>query len=117
MIPEVSHCLETHKLITICARQLDKHDKDLALMHEWILKSQFTSIADFECRFTHTIRDFDFKPGSLVLVLNKKIEPASNTKCKPHYFGPMVVVSHSQNGSYRLAEVDGTISKLKFTAF
>ena len=29
----------------------------------------------------------------------------------------MVVVSRSQNGSYRLAEVDGTVSKLKFAAF
>ena len=29
----------------------------------------------------------------------------------------MVVVSRSQNGSYHLVEVDGTISKLKFTMF
>ena len=29
----------------------------------------------------------------------------------------MVIVSRSQNGSYRLAEVDGTVSKLKFAAF
>ena len=117
MIPEVSHCLETHELIAIRTCQLAKHDKDLTLMHEWILKSRFTSIADFECCFTHTIRDVDFKPGSLVLVLNKKIEPASNAKCKLHYFGPMVVVSCSQNGLYCLTEVDGTILKLKFAMF
>ena len=86
-------------------------------MHEQILKSRFASITDFEHRFAHTIRDFDFRPGSLVLILNKKIEPTSNAKCKPRYFGPMVVISCSQNGSYRLAEVDGTVSKLKFTAF
>ncbi len=29
----------------------------------------------------------------------------------------MVVVRHMQNGSYRLAELDGTISNLRFTAF
>ncbi|KAG2080000.1 uncharacterized protein F5147DRAFT_591826, partial [Suillus discolor] len=58
-----------------------------------------------------------FKPGTLVLVLNKKVEAASNAKCKPRYFGPMVVVSHSPNGPHRLTEVDGTLSKLKFAAF
>ena len=86
-------------------------------MQEHVLKSCLASVTDFERQFTNTIRDYDFKPGSLVLVLNKKIEPASNAKCKPHYFGPMVVISCSQNGSYRLAEVDGSISKLKSAAF
>ena len=101
--------------MTAC--QLAKRDEDLTSMHECLLKSHFTSIADFECHFTNTIHDFDFKPGSLVLVLNKKIEPASNTKCKLRYFGPMVVVSRLQNESYRLAEVDSAVSKLKFAAF
>ncbi|KIM50305.1 hypothetical protein SCLCIDRAFT_34427 [Scleroderma citrinum Foug A] len=75
------------------------------------------SVSNFERRFATTIRDFDFKPGSLVLVLNKKVQPASHAKCKPRYFGPMVVISCSQNGSYHLAEVDGTVSKLKFVTF
>jgi hypothetical protein len=29
----------------------------------------------------------------------------------------MVVISRSQGGSYRLAEIDGAVSKLTFTAF
>ena len=117
MAPEIYHRLETHDLIALRASQLAKCEEDLASMHERLLKSRFTSIADFERRFANSIHNFNFKPGSLVLVLNKKIEPASNAKCKPRYFGPMVVVSRSQNGSYRLAEVDGAISKLKFAAF
>jgi len=63
------------------------------------------------------IHEYDFKPGTLVLVLNKKIEAASNAKCKPRYFGPMVIISHSTNGSYHLSEIDGSVSKLKFAAF
>jgi len=87
------------------------------LAHKRLLNSHLTSAKDLERRFANTIQDFDFQPGALVLVLNKKIEATLNAKCKPHYFGPMVVVSRSQGGSYRLAEVDGTISKLKFAAF
>jgi len=117
MIPDISQRLDTAELIAIRARQLAKRDDELASMHDRLLKSCFTSIADFERRFATTICDFDFKPGSLVLVLNKKVEPASNAKCKPRYFGPMVVVSRSHNGSYRLAEVDGMVSRLKFAAF
>jgi hypothetical protein len=75
------------------------------------------SIADFEQRFTHAICNYNFQPGALVLVLNKKIEAASNAKCKPRYFGPMVVVSCSTGGSYHLAELDSLVSRLKFTTF
>jgi len=117
MILDISQHLDTADLIAIRARQLAKQDDELASMHDRLLKSCFASIADFEHRFATTICDFNFKPGSLVLVLNKKVEPASNAKCKPRYFGPMVVVSRSQNRSYHLAEVNGTVSRLKFTAF
>ncbi|EIW84691.1 hypothetical protein CONPUDRAFT_48824 [Coniophora puteana RWD-64-598 SS2] len=116
-LPEISTRVGTSDLIAIRARQLAKRDEDLQLIHDRVLKARYSSIRDFEKRFKNTIHDYDFAPGALVLVLNKKIEPASNAKCKPRYFGPMLVVSRSRNGSYRLAEVDGTLSKLKFAAF
>jgi len=117
LLPEITSSVDSATLIAIRARQLAKREDDLAEIHTRVLRSRFASITDFERRFASSIHDYNFDPGSLVLVLNKKIEPLSNAKCKPRYFGPMVVVRRAQNGSYRLAEVDGSVSKLKFAAF
>ena len=117
LLPDFNSILTTDELISLRARQLAKRDDDLAYIHERILASRYSSVRDFERRFANTISDRTFKPGDLVLVLNKKIEPSSNAKCKPRYFGPMIVVSRNMNGAYHLAEVDGSVSKLKFAAF
>jgi hypothetical protein len=117
LLPDIPAKISMSHLIAIHARQLAKQEEDLADIHAHVLKSRFTSIRDFERQFSWTIHDYDFKPGTLVLVLNKKIEPASNAKCKPRYFGPMVMVSCSPNGPYHLTEVEGTLLKLKFTTF
>jgi hypothetical protein len=117
LLPNINSILATDELIALRTRQLAKRDEDLARIHKRILASHYSSVKDFERHFANTISDRTFKPGDLVLVLNKKIEPLSNAKCKPRYFGPMVVVSRSINGAYRLAEVDSSMSKLKFAAF
>ncbi|KAG2086953.1 uncharacterized protein F5147DRAFT_748576 [Suillus discolor] len=88
MLPEISALLSMSNLISSRTQQLQKQDNDLAIAHQHLLNSHLTSI-----------------------------EAASNAKCKPHYFEPMVVVSWSQGSSYRLAEVDGSLLKLKFAAF
>ncbi|OAX31892.1 hypothetical protein K503DRAFT_702979 [Rhizopogon vinicolor AM-OR11-026] len=117
LMPDFTSIFSTHELLTARACQLAKCDDDLALIHECILTSRYSSIKDFEQHFANIISDRTFKSGDLVLVLNKKIEPSSNVKCKLCYFGPMVVISRSINGAYCLAEVDGSVSKLKFAAF
>jgi len=74
-------------------------------------------LQDFERKNTNKVYNYDFKPGELVLVLNKQIEPKIGYKYKPRYFGPMAVVQRSRNGAYILAEVNGIVLHLKFAAF
>jgi hypothetical protein len=114
LIPDLIESLTTDELIAIRARQLEKHQDDLAAIHTHILKSRFASAQHFEWQHVHTIRDFDFRPGELVLVRNPGAE---HDKVKPRYCGPMVVVRRNRNGAYRLAELDGAVSRLRYAAF
>ncbi len=99
------------------ACQLERRDEDIAHIQQRVTKARLASIANFQCRFQNTIHDYDFRPGALVLVLNKKIEVGANRKFWPQYFGPMVVIRRTTGGTYYLAELNRVVSRLKFTAF
>jgi hypothetical protein len=114
LVPNLVDPLTTNKLLAIRVRQLEKRQDDLAAIHTHILKSRFVSAQWFEQQHEHTIQDFNFKPGTLVLVRNPGAE---HNKAKPRYCGPMVVVRRTRNSSYRLAELDGAVSKLRYAAF
>jgi len=109
--------LSTAELLSVRARMLQKREEDLAEIHNRVLAARYTSTRDFEKKNANRIHNYNFHSGELVLVLNKKIEPDVGRKCKPRYFGPMVVVKRLQSGAYILAEINGAISCLKFAAF
>lgn len=115
--PSINSKLSDDDLLASRARSLAKRDEDLANIHDKVLAARYTSIRDFEKKNANRIRDYDFKAGELMPVLNKKIEPDVGRKCKPRYFGPMIVVKRLRSGAYVLAEVNGAISRLKFAAF
>jgi len=117
LVPDISTKLSTTDLLAIRTRQLQKREADLASIHTNVLRSRFKSVQQFEQAFKKTIKDFNFKPGMLVLVRNSSIETDLGRKSKPRYVGPMIVVRRTPNGSYRLAELDGAVSKLRFAAF
>ena len=62
-------------------------------------------------------KDFNFSPGSLVIVRNSKFDKTVSDKMKPQYFGPMIVIKRTKGSSYVLGELDGTLFKLQFAAF
>jgi transposase InsO family protein len=117
LVPNLTDRLSTVDLIATRTRQLQRREDDLAAIRSNVLKSRFESVRQFERQFEKTIRDHNFGPGAFVLVRNSSIETDLGRKAKPRYLGPMVVIRRSQNGAYRLAELDGTVSNLRFAAF
>jgi hypothetical protein len=117
LVPKLERPLTDTELIAVRARQLEKRDGDLAAIHDRVLRARYSSIAQFEKDHAHTIRNYDFTPGSLVLVRNTRVENDLSRKSKPRYLGPMIVVRRTRNGAYVLAELTGAVAKLPYAAF
>jgi hypothetical protein len=117
LVPNLTKPLSTANLIATRARQLELREDDLASIWDNILKSRLASARQFERQYENTLLALDFKPGNLVLVRNSSTESDLGRKTKPRYIGPMVVLRRTRNGAYRLAELDGAVSKLRYAAF
>ncbi|KAJ3564557.1 hypothetical protein NP233_g8218 [Leucocoprinus birnbaumii] len=116
LAPILAKPIPTSHLIAYRAIQLQKRPEDLANAKQRLMKARWESIRQFEEAHKNLIKDFNFGDGDLVLVRNSRFDGDIGGKTKPRYFGPMVVVRRTKGGSYVLAEMDGTMSKLRFGA-
>ena len=117
LAPSMDSMMSTVDLIAARAKMLQKRPQDLLRVKEQILKARWESVRQLEKMSKNNIRDYDFSPGSLVIVRNTRFDKGLPDKSKPQYFGPMIVIKRTKGGLYVLGELDGSLSKLRFAAF
>jgi hypothetical protein len=116
LAPKLSQLVDTTTLIAERTRQLEKRPQDLEEMKQKVWKKRRELAGEFLDKNNRITRQYDFTPGRLVLVRNSGEENGLKNKYYPRYLGPFVVVRQTTGGSYVLAEMDGTISNLRFAA-
>ena len=109
--------LTEDELIGMRARALLKHRVHVHEMRKRIDQQKHEELLKYKKDYKAVIRDFDFKPGDLVLVRNSSIEDSLNRKMKPRYLRPMIVIKRHPRGSYIIAEMTGNIWQQKITVF
>ena len=117
LLPLPDSLLSTTDLMVRRAIALQKRQENLLQLKDRIHSAQNRAALCFEQDHTHTIHDFNFKPGALVLVWNTAIEKALNWKMRPRYFGLMVVISKNRGGAYIICNLNDTLTHSSVTAF
>ena len=117
LAPALTNPIPSADLIAYHATQLQKPPDDLAEAKRCLLKVRWEFVHHFEEEHKNLIKDLNFGNGKLVLVRDSQCDGDIGSKTKPRYFRPMVVVQQLKGGFYVLAEMDGSLSKLRFVAF
>lgn len=117
LLPPPTSFMSTDDLLASRAIALQKRPEQLAKLRDTVLEARVRAALRFEAKHMHTIRDYDFQPGALVLIRNTAIEKSLNRKMRAHYLGPLVVLLRNRGGAYIVAELDGTVLDRPIAAF
>ncbi|KAL7277220.1 hypothetical protein ACG7TL_009070 [Trametes sanguinea] len=117
LVPPPEGLLSTEDLIARRAIELQKRQDQLAQLNSRVFDARIKAAQKFERAHAATIRDYDFPPGSLVLMRHTQIEKSLNRKMHPRYTGPLVVISRNRGGAYVLCELDGSVLHRAIAAF
>ncbi|THH07692.1 hypothetical protein EW146_g9240 [Bondarzewia mesenterica] len=117
LLPPPSSFLSSTDLIVRRAIALQKCKSNLAALHSKVYEARIQAAMKFECDHIATIHDFDFQPGSLVLMRYSVIEKSLNRKMRPRYTGPLVVISRNRGSAYILCKLDGSVYDRPIAAF
>lgn len=117
LLPPPSSPMSTTDLIIRRAIALQKRREHLAELHNAVHSARLKAAIRFEKEHSHTIRDYDFKLGDLVLIRNTAIEKALNRKMRARYLGPLIIISRNRGGAYIVSELDGSVLDRPVAAF
>lgn len=117
LLPPPESNLSTTDLIVRRAIALQKRRPQLARLRDMVYDARRKAAFIFEKEHAHTIRNYDFQLGDLVLIRNTAIEKALNRKMRARYLGPCIVVSKNKGGAYIIAELDGSVFDRPTAAF
>ncbi|KZV59302.1 hypothetical protein PENSPDRAFT_595707 [Peniophora sp. CONT] len=115
--PPDSFPISTADLIARRSLDLLKRHEDLERIHSNVYKARIEAARRYELEHKATIHDYDFKPGSLVLMRNTRYEKGLRKKMRKRYLGPLVVISRNRGGAYIVCELDGSVHHRPIAAF
>lgn len=109
--------LTDSELIGYRAQALAKHSDHVEAMRQRVDQEKRVAVRKYEEYHKHTIINYDFKPGRLVLVRNTRVENSLDKKMDARYLGPMIVIRRTMGGAYLVAEMNGAMCHDRIAAF
>lgn len=117
LLPPPEAPMSSTDLIARRAITLQKRRGQLTKLQDKVYAARVQAAVRFEKDHAHTVKNFDFKLGDLVLVRNTAIEKALNRKMRARYLGPLIVLARNRGGAYVVAELDGSVFDRPVAAF
>jgi hypothetical protein len=86
--PPPTSVMSMTNLISRRAITLQKCSADVNALYSKVYQAQLKAARRFEQQHLHTLKDFDFQHGSLVLMRDTQIEKSLNKRCVQDILGP-----------------------------